>query len=854
MKKLLPLVILFLLAVSTSARAQLLIYSWWIEDFTGNWTLDDVKRICICVNNTYPTDQEVRLGVTIGITNATGDDLLYEPLKYEWYKQCNGGTDPSCYVDDYNVSPCDPPDNKAWVFIGTVAANSTLCDCVEYQLRSDVFEAGEVLDVAVAAWRHECPLLLEDFEDGMLDDDMILTVAPPPAACVQKTPGIEVSPFNQSGERGETLTYTFTVKNRDEGECGASDFTFSISCPSGWSCSLSKTGDRLNQGESVDVYAYVTIPSDAAYGQYMIYFTATNLNSSLSATTYAYASVTPPPPVEHAAKIVKLVLDGVPLWSVSGYNYFRSDYWVGQGEVRNLTIVYMNNGTEPSSYLIGLSVAEHVIPGVYISDISCNEECYRTWYEYCDSNGVCHKWVVLHDKIPPGAIKNATVMFHFTSKVFEPYKEYEVGAAIWRFENQTYPFEPVDYYLFDGVTGEHKILVVPFTPPPQGTEIKITRIDVSEENVTFDEYLTVKVHVRNTGLRKLDKIYVGVSLKQNPGTANERVCNRDCYVDRLGDYYVLEDVAPGDELIATRTFWIRKDKFDVGALLVDAAVYVAPYFPPNVSLDQANRTVQLVPPEQKLNACPIKLVAEKKEVGRGEKVSYTAYIENRGVSWNFTLGMSIGIFDAESGVEYSSPQPAILAPCNIECYRDRDKYGEFVYLYIPKGEVGYFTRVFEVPDYFPLNSYFDVVVGVWREPKYNPKTGKLEAEGPICFVYFKNVSVVKERYTLTTATGMTIKSFHEGLVAALMRGFMLSELAARFLLWSLYSVGISLGVGYLGMRMGAEGGSVLSLALLLGCIMFLAGVVAGQIPWWMGFIVILIAGYIFARFMGGFLG
>ena len=100
----------------------------------------------------------------------------------------------------------------------------------------------------------------------------------PTCGCVRANPSVVISPSPQSASAGSTLTYTVSVTNNDNAACGSSTFGLSVtSCPSGWTCSLSKSSVTVSPGNTDSSTAIsITSPSTATAETYTFKVRATN--------------------------------------------------------------------------------------------------------------------------------------------------------------------------------------------------------------------------------------------------------------------------------------------------------------------------------------------------------------------------------------------------------------------------------------------------------------------------------------------------------------------------------------------------------------------------------------------------
>jgi hypothetical protein len=101
-------------------------------------------------------------------------------------------------------------------------------------------------------------------------------------SCTRANPTVTISPSSQTAQAGTTLTYTVSIKNNDNSACGSSTFSLSVSsCPSGWTCRLSKSSVKISPGSTdSSTTINVTSPSTASAGTYTFKVKATNSASN----------------------------------------------------------------------------------------------------------------------------------------------------------------------------------------------------------------------------------------------------------------------------------------------------------------------------------------------------------------------------------------------------------------------------------------------------------------------------------------------------------------------------------------------------------------------------------------------
>jgi hypothetical protein len=370
-----------------------------------------------------------------------------------------------------------------------------------------------------------------------------------------------------------------------------------------------------------------------------------------------------------------------------------------------------------------------------------------------------------------------------------------------------------------------------------GVEISAYDIPI---NVLLDNTYNIKAWIKNTG-GSLATFYVGLSIGNIYPFPSGKICNRDCYQDGLGDYAQIT-LSPGEGGLITRSFKFRSDYFTDGQnadVLLD--VFNSPYQPPENAQARVNLTDYVSVSQPAPFAYAQSCVASRSVVSLKDILSITCYINNNGtLRWNYTLGMSIGLWTVQSGHIYSSIQPPALTPCNLECYRDG--LGDWVFKEIPVNYTSYFIRKFYIPDYFLLNNSFDVVVDIWSIP---PTDGL----PLISAVYFKNISYVSDIPSEEAQVAEGLRSSVDAGVDVLAVGLGTSVVGAKLLIWVLFDTVITVVVMYVSGR-GHSPTWQIGYAVFLA--LFIVGGLIGSppfVPAWITIVFVLVAGFSFAYFM-----
>jgi hypothetical protein len=237
--------------------------------------------------------------------------------------------------------------------------------------------------------------------------------------------------------------------------------------------------------------------------------------------------------------------------------------------------------------------------------------------------------------------------------------------------------------------------------------------------------------------------------------------------------------------------------------------------------------------ELPLYACAISLKASHRVARIGETVTYWSTIKNYNLTWNFSVILGIGIWDAMSGIEYREPRPTILPPT----------YSDINHVIIPKDYTNIVQKSFKLPDYFPLNVSYDVAVEVWREATKDPRTGELVKEKPICFVYFKNVTLVSTEPAPEEVIGETLNKGVDATIGIVSRAIGITPVLTKNLLWVIFSIIVG-GLVIFISRSWQIG--IISLLCLL-----VVGALIGWFPGWLVIILLVISAMIVAQFIRG---
>jgi len=108
--------------------------------------------------------------------------------------------------------------------------------------------------------------------------------------CVASNPTVTLSPSNPGAKRGQSVSYTVTVKNKDSESCGNRPFDLTSTSPV-WETTFSQTTLTLAPTFSASVSMTKKVPSNADYATYTVNAIATS--GGISVTGLASATVKP---------------------------------------------------------------------------------------------------------------------------------------------------------------------------------------------------------------------------------------------------------------------------------------------------------------------------------------------------------------------------------------------------------------------------------------------------------------------------------------------------------------------------------------------------------------------------------
>lgn len=538
------------------------------------------------------------------------------------------------------------------------------------------------------------------------------------------------------------------------------------------------------------------------------------------------SGVAPPPPFAYA------------------HAYSVNSTWVRVGDHLAITGYIFNNGTYGQTFTLGMSIGKWTVPaGVYTSTQSwtlepCNVDCY------VDDLG---NWTYKY--IPSGESVSFTRVLEIPS-YFPVGTGIDVAIGVW---NITEPYDEVGLVSWTVFKNISEVVVIPPPPPPPvGIDADIVNWDFSDREPLIDDGVTVKIWIRNTGNVSYN-FPVGLSIGNE---SNLIFCNRDCYTDGKGDYVYTGTIYPDETVFVQRTFKFIPEYFNVHDYYdVRIGVYHVPYIAYDDALDTQSLSnyIYISAIEDKLDAYAISGRAIPYMASRKGLVTIESYIKNAGsITWNYTLGMSIGLFDANDGQVYRTQRPELLPPCNTYCYVDCEEYEDELCVYpqwrfvwIPPNYTVPFQRKFRIPDYFVPNASFDVAIGVWSKPP--EEGGEL-----VSIVYYKNISFVTHKLAPEIEYGERGKEYLDK-GYAFMKAFVGWDIpTTNQIIWLFLTMIVTVVTAYYtresGMGSATPSFLVFAIMLIAGAITKIGG--SPFLPPWIPVVLIIVSGLAWAKFMG----
>ena len=131
-------------------------------------------------------------------------------------------------------------------------------------------------------------------------------------------------------------------------------------------------------------------------------------------------------------------------------------------------------------------------------------------------------------------------------------------------------------------------LIKGYTAPVGWVDAEISNLEISDEMVTQNKNVSIKICVRNTGNVSYNfpvGLTIGYGL-QTSGYFSGEYCSANCYVDGLGDYVYTGTIAPGEEACVERIFNFKDTVFEVDKYYdLVVAVYTEEYQDISEALD-----------------------------------------------------------------------------------------------------------------------------------------------------------------------------------------------------------------------------------------------------------------------------
>ena len=127
------------------------------------------------------------------------------------------------------------------------------------------------------------------------------SIPTPITSCLQNNQSVTLTPSSQTGNPGQTLVYTITVKNNNSHSCPSSAYVLSYQLPyPDWTAQLSNTVLTLDNGATGSAQLAVTSPSTAQQGGYPVGIITSGPISVVSASAAYMVAPSPRTPLPTA--------------------------------------------------------------------------------------------------------------------------------------------------------------------------------------------------------------------------------------------------------------------------------------------------------------------------------------------------------------------------------------------------------------------------------------------------------------------------------------------------------------------------------------------------------------------------
>lgn len=396
---------------------------------------------------------------------------------------------------------------------------------------------------------------------------------------------------------------------------------------------------------------------------------------------------------------------------------------VNIGDTVSTSVSFTNTGNFTARYKVGFSIGNSTIG-------FCNTNCYVGGNSAVDPDTSTVWYAIV--TVAPDHTAVVSTPFRFRSDFFTAGNYYQLLVTI----RPEHTFD-----ILDNLTINNAVLVVPNnTVAPAGAIAKILNISVSDTRPTRTQEITAKILVTNNGT-EAGNFFVGFSI----GKAETGFCNRNCYNDCNGvigvgcDYGQTGLIHVNQSVVVTRRFFIDPFFFEDGKTYdVTSGVYNAPYLSPSQALhyvtlpDYINVTTFI----NKLNTYAIYATAKPDKVQIRNVTALAedtmtvdfAVFNNNSLLYNYTIGISIGKWDAVNKQVYRESQAAIAPACDIHCYTNSE---QFFFRIIPANLTAPLSKQFRVAGFFLENNSYDVAIAVYA----GTQEGNREL---VTIVYFKD--------------------------------------------------------------------------------------------------------------------